>query len=650
MNAIHAIASASVLAMGGAAGVKNRLALCADLLDQQKRRNTPFDRDSEKARAQALIDRRISAIRAILLPGWKPEGPSLVDVLLSPSMAKPALMAQLEAAKAMPAHDSAAAGYIAQDLERIVLAFANAEFALGLSNRKVGMPEVAKAAQALMPADDDSAPTWQKGFTAARPVVLGSIAAGALSTEQQALWDKHAAILLPVSRDWTLQYPDLVATWLPMQTKLQALLAERGAVEAKYKQEAQKRPRNKEKLAHIESLYIDLSGQIRKLQTEFDGPNDQALEAFNQVKNARKEASEIVQKAIIDPLMEASPVSAEQAKDWSTQNIKIDAAASRRLNTLNYPAEQLRQDAAAFFRLTKGLIDKITISVDDKGRAYAGNIKDHGKPGLIAISNAFDRRILWHEMGHHIEADPAAAAASQLYIRMRSKDGAVLRLDQLKPNASYKPDELTFNADFFDPYVSKIYGGVTEVFSMAMESFSDPVLLLDRQKRDPELFAFVMGYINSPSTVLKQMHQAMRQAMRGTNDSMDASADGAFAAKIKALAKRIHLEPDQSDDWMIGNRQSWMVYDLANGKLGTVKVGDKEIHIYNAKVIAPKTGRKVPGYAVFWVVEGGYMEKLQIPMRNREYLMAYLSKVVEQLQADWERSPIWYETFMRDLA
>lgn len=234
----------------------------------------------------------------------------------------------------------------------------------------------------------------------------------------------------------------------------------------------------------------------------------------------------------------ASDVGAEDALAWVSSSVVITKRAAARLKKLGYPAEQVLADAAEFYRLARGRIEKVVIDSTGDRRANAVGVMDHGTAGRVNLGSEFDKRVLWHELGHHVEADPVAASAARLFIRMRSKDGGKThRLSKLTGHKGYRADEFAYANGFFHPYVGKVYPwGTTEVFSMGLDSFSDPYLLAHRMAVDPETFEFVTGYMRSPKTALQSLHLAMRQSLREGSEQADASTEALAKSESAKVA------------------------------------------------------------------------------------------------------------------
>lgn len=272
------------------------------------------------------------------------------------------------------------------------------------------------------------------------------------------------------------------------------------------------------------------------------------IEEIGRAEAARRKA--IVAGTVADYMREVfagSDISEERAAAWSNQQVTITPAAARRLKKAGYPPESVLRDAAEFYRLCRGRIEKVVIDSQGDRRANANSIDNHGSAGIINLGSQFDKRVLWHELGHHIEANPVAAAAAGLFIRVRSEDGKQYPLRKLTGSKFYSPREVAFKNGFFSPYVGKVYSdGKTEVFSMALESFSDPILLARRIAADPRTFEFVIGYLSSPKTEIESMHLAMRQSMREVNESAKAESDSTASEINRRESAKVRLVPASS--------------------------------------------------------------------------------------------------------
>jgi hypothetical protein len=148
--------------------------------------------------------------------------------------------------------------------------------------------------------------------------------------------------------------------------------------------------------------------------------------------------------------------------------------------------------AIEFFALTNGggskTLKKLVKTID---RANASNFG-----GEINVGANPDEKMMFHEMGHHLEfSDPQVNAAASIW-RDRRATGDRVKLSTFAGMGHYDDHEFAVPDHFISPYVGKTYmTGYTEVVSMGIESFSDPAHMKTLHDRDPEHFLFILGVI-----------------------------------------------------------------------------------------------------------------------------------------------------------
>ncbi len=479
--------------------VGRRLTLCSELLGLKR------DAAGLSAESAAKRRHRAHAILRLLLPGELGPG-GATDALYSRSAATQLFNEAIEGARNGSAAGKVRAGLLLKDLQRMTLAAIAGE----------SMPLGERATFPMVPEDfiapDPGSP--HKDDSPARPVVDEAKALGALP---EGLVDSVKQVVAA--------HPDKVS-WEEVRALAPEKAAEFDAAKA-----AVNAAWERMKALHFSSdEYREVNAE-RSVAAEREWELRGELEALGKAELARRRGvvAESV-AAYARDMMDSSDVSEEQAQAWANQQVVVTAAAARRLKKQGYAPEQVVKDAAEFYRFSRGRVEKVVIdSVGDR-RANATSVDSHGTAGRINLGSTFDKRVLWHELGHHVEADPVAAMAARLFIRLRSVDGKTYSLRSLTKHKGYGAGEIAFKNGFFHPYVGKVYRwGHTEVFSMGIESFSDPYLLATRIAEDPETFEFVTGYLRSPKSALQRLHLAMRQSMRESGE--EAKADGEQAAK-----------------------------------------------------------------------------------------------------------------------
>jgi hypothetical protein len=158
-------------------------------------------------------------------------------------------------------------------------------------------------------------------------------------------------------------------------------------------------------------------------------------------------------------------------------------------------APTLKEDVIEFMQLSGGggseTLKKIQLGAK---RAYADQSNQ-----LIKLSDATDRRALFHEMAHHIEfSNQAIAYTSKGWVESRAT-GEARPLSELSNTGKYRQSEVAIPDKFITPYVGKVYKGypATEVVSTGVERFSDPFRLVGFAKTDPDHFAYTVGVLAS---------------------------------------------------------------------------------------------------------------------------------------------------------
>ncbi|MGL5924639.1 hypothetical protein [Chroococcidiopsis sp.] len=122
------------------------------------------------------------------------------------------------------------------------------------------------------------------------------------------------------------------------------------------------------------------------------------------------------------------------------------------------------------------------------GRAYAT------RTGDLSIGSSPDKRVIFHELGHHLEFESdTTLQAAKSWIESR-KTGEPKKLNELT-DSPYDDDEIAYPDKFIKPYVGKIYPDATEVISMGIEHFTSGRMMLELYEKDSEHFAFTVGAI-----------------------------------------------------------------------------------------------------------------------------------------------------------
>ena len=593
-----------------------RLELCRDILNiRAMLAKVP----TEKARsARILASKRIDSIRRILL--GRP-GRTLADDLLAPSGAATALSERIKGLDALSlSEQQEAAGYVA-GLLSLVRQIALSEVDAGLRPR----------------AEDVSGELWRvierarrSGFDA---LVDGAIQHGSLGDGQReeltaalaasAKLESGAAIAGVQDVDPALaeKIRGLIADVTKGKAHLESLqnsanVAVRLAMKS---QDPSEKEAYTKEVEQTRAQYIAEAKRINALITTLNEDEARARKLLNEARDRLQAPLREVGERMIGEMMASSTVTEQQAVDWAkAQDITPQARA--RLKKLGYPMDRVIQDMADFYRITGGRINTVRIHSAGDKRANASGIEDHGRVGVINLGSSFDKRVLWHELAHHLEADPVMKAAAGQHIRRRSEDGRAYTLRSLSGNKGYRSNEVAYKDSYFDEYVGKIYrDGVTEVFSMGVESMSDPLLLARRAASDPQTFELVMGMLKRPMSPLAVAHKELSAQILAMNMQGEAERKDELRAPQDRLMELGDPFVEAVDDgWQEAAGASWYIKSMKWTQIGRFQ-GVDDCRVFSGKVRNWETRRKVSGLIIV-TGSGGRFRPIEIPSTDRRLL------------------------------
>jgi SPP1 gp7 family putative phage head morphogenesis protein len=117
------------------------------------------------------------------------------------------------------------------------------------------------------------------------------------------------------------------------------------------------------------------------------------------------------------------------------------------------------------------------------------------KSGTLNIGESLHVRTLAHEIGHFVEDESKEVRQAASDFIHRRASGAPKKLSAMT-GIDYEDDEIALPDRFWDPYVGKVYAeGSTEVVSMGLENFVDPIKLREFYMADKEHFFFTVGVL-----------------------------------------------------------------------------------------------------------------------------------------------------------
>ena len=239
-------------------------------------------------------------------------------------------------------------------------------------------------------------------------------------------------------------------------------------------------------------------------------------------------------------MAEASPVTPEQASAWAADQ-KVEASAKSALKRIGYDLPKLRADMAEFYRLSGGRLAKVRINAS-RGRASASDI--HGyKNRTINMGEGFSKRTLWHELGHHLEADPEVYAASAGFLAARREGTTLHTMRKLTGNPRYGAKEVAYKDSWYSPYVGKVYPyRVTEVMSMGMEALATGAILAQVMDKDPEHIRLMAGFIKAtPHPMFASVKKVFEQAADAEEEASKA-VEATSENALKKLAEGVDFQ------------------------------------------------------------------------------------------------------------
>lgn len=225
-------------------------------------------------------------------------------------------------------------------------------------------------------------------------------------------------------------------------------------------------------------------------------------------------------------LIEASPISQEQAEAWIKDHVTIDNTASNYLTRIKYPRADFKRDLAEVYRIVGGKIGPVTFIHDTrkgKTRSYANGTD------MIAIQGEhFSKKVLFHECGHLAEnSDKIFDIVCHNFIENRAT-GTPQQLEKMM-GIGFRDDERAYPDNFINPYIGKLYTEGSEVLSVGLETLVDkdgPFLLLD----DPDYLKLIAGIC---------VHKSVHTDLKNDDATMDAESKKRLLLKswTKAIEK-----------------------------------------------------------------------------------------------------------------
>lgn len=348
--------------------------------------------------------------------------------------------------------------------------------------------------------------------------------------------------------------------------------------------------------AERDRLHEDFKALVAA-QTNSDRIGDEIHAKQSKERNAV--LSEVGAK-VVGTMLERSPVSEADAIAWADAQ-PVDDAAIKNLKKLGYDAAKLRADMAEFYRLSGGRMSHIRIGSSKSKRAYARGISAVEGEKYVSICDTFNKVMLFHELAHHLENDPIAAAASNGFLLKRRESDKLWTLRELAGNTGYRKDEYAYKDSWLNPYIGKVYeDGVTECFSMAVQYLANPVDAGTLALKDPDMLAYVSGYLSSEITPAMKarlaLHSEYQQAKKSEANGFEARYDEIIAA----LSGELELSPDTFLDALKNEGREWLMKADSSATVMPNPVGQYgKCSVFFGIYRNPVTKRQSKGFAIY---------------------------------------------------
>lgn len=345
----------------------------------------------------------------------------------------------------------------------------------------------------------------------------------------------------------------------------------------------------------------------RKGTEELDARRDAGRQEINDAQRVANDAAAAVCDEFKAKLAEQSAVTPEQASAWAEAQ-QVEASAKSALKRIGYDLPKLRADMAEFYRLSGGRLAKVRIKAS-RGRASASDI--HGyKNRTINMGDGFSKRTLWHELGHHLEADPEVYAASAGFLAARRESTELHTMRKLTGNPRYGAKEVAYKDSWYSPYVGKVYPyRVTEVMSMGMEALATGAILAQVMDKDPEHIRLMAGFIKAtPHPLFASVKKVFEQAADAEGEAAKAVEETSETA-LKQLAEGVEFTageppPMTHEPYTYGSPKSYV------GSYHGLQLWQV------AKVRDPQTNRQRKGFILAHAEEGDSTDWMGKPVRK----------------------------------
>ncbi|MET4696664.1 hypothetical protein [Endozoicomonas lisbonensis] len=255
-------------------------------------------------------------------------------------------------------------------------------------------------------------------------------------------------------------------------------------------------------------------------------------------------------KELIDQIHDQSPVTDKEAKEF-VRKIKFSSSVVGKLKRAGYPVAEVRKDLAELYKLMQGRVPLFNMDTEGKARSYARHY-------TVFPGTAFNKEILFHEVGHIIErGNDAILRASHHYRDTKAESPKPVSLRELTGSGFYDTDEVALPDHYIHPYVGKVYKHqASEVLSMGLQYFANPEDLAKLAVSDPQFVALVTGVILGVTDEDKA---------RLERENREYSKRQAFYSELNELAKTVKWQEERVPVDINGGKY-WQYFTYIEGR------------------------------------------------------------------------------------
>lgn len=262
-------------------------------------------------------------------------------------------------------------------------------------------------------------------------------------------------------------------------------------------------------------------------KTEDGQKQEQLRQEQSRLQHEQSSLTSGIGKQAIDMLMESSPVTEEEAKNWAERQ-NVTSSAWARLKKQGYSKELFLSHLAEYYQLTHGRLPSVL--VETKGQSRANASPDEGS---IRLDSHFSKETLFHELSHLLEGDKTVRWASYQHLQERTEGEQSKWLGELTGNKRYGRNERAKPDKFFHPYMGKAYSeNITEILAMGIQELISPERAGKLFAEDRQTFEYMVGLLSGITPEEREM-----AALANLKDMAAQNQEEAYKPFQKAIRK-----------------------------------------------------------------------------------------------------------------